>query len=58
MVDVIFGFPFEIDKDEEVTLVLVRDVVKTSKMHVHYLTPLPETLFAGVVPRDVIYSSG
>lgn len=54
VVDVIFGFPFETDEDEEATLALVRDVVRTGKVHVHYLTPLPGTPFAGVVPRNVI----
>ncbi|MDU9377037.1 tRNA-2-methylthio-N(6)-dimethylallyladenosine synthase [Methanocorpusculaceae archaeon Sp1] len=54
VVDVIFGFPFETDEDEEATLSLVKDVVRFGKVHVHYLTPLPGTPFAGVRPRDVI----
>lgn len=54
VVDVIFGFPFEMDEDEEATLSLVRDVVRIGKLHVHYLTPLPGTPFADTVPREVI----
>lgn len=54
VVDVIFGFPFETDEDEEATLALVREVVRSGKVHVHYLTPLPGTPFADVVPRAVI----
>lgn len=54
VVDVIFGFPFETDEDEEATLSLVKDVVRFGKVHVHYLTPLPGTPLANVHPREVI----
>ena len=54
VVDVIFGFPFETDEDEEATLRLVRDVVRAGRVHVHHLMPLPGTPFADMVPRTVI----
>jgi B12-binding domain/radical SAM domain protein, MJ_1487 family len=53
VVDIIFGFPFETDEDEEANLKLIRDVSRFGKMHVHYLTPLPGTPLAGAVPRTV-----
>lgn len=52
--DVIFGFPFETDEDKEATLALVKDVVRSGKVHVHYLMPLPGTPLAAAVPREVI----
>lgn len=54
VVDVIFGFPFETDEDEEATLALVKEVVRCGKVHVHYLMPLPGTPFSRAVPREVI----
>lgn len=54
VVDVIFGFPFETDEDEEATLALVKDVVRSGKVHVHHLMPLPGTPLAAAVPREVI----
>ncbi|HJJ47543.1 MAG TPA: TIGR04013 family B12-binding domain/radical SAM domain-containing protein [Methanocorpusculum sp.] len=53
VVDIIFGFPFETDEDEEANLKLIRDVTRFGKMHVHYLTPLPGTPLAGAEPRAV-----
>lgn len=58
VVDVIFGFSFETDEDEEATLSLVRDVVRRGKVHVHYLTPLPGTPLAAAQPREVIPAVG
>ncbi len=54
VVDVIFGFPFASDEDEEVTLALVREVTRYGTAHVHYLTPLPGTPLAGSTPRDIL----
>ncbi|HJJ35880.1 MAG TPA: TIGR04013 family B12-binding domain/radical SAM domain-containing protein [Methanocorpusculum sp.] len=54
VVDVIFGFPFETDEDEEKTLDLVKEVSRRGKIHVHYLTPLPGTDLAGVIPRPIL----
>lgn len=53
VVDIIFGFPFETDEDEEANLKLIREVSRFGKMHVHYLTPLPGTPLARAVPRPV-----
>ena len=54
VVDVIFGFPFETDEDEEQTLALVEEVSRRGKVHVHYLTPLPGTPLAGTVSRPIL----
>ena len=54
VVDVIFGFPFESDEDEDVTLSFVREVSRFGKVHVHYLSPLPGTPLSNAVPRDVL----
>ena len=54
MVDVIFGFPFASDEDEEATLSLVREVTRFGTAHVHYLTPLPGTPLEGSTPRDIL----
>ncbi|MDR0439242.1 MAG: TIGR04013 family B12-binding domain/radical SAM domain-containing protein [Methanocalculaceae archaeon] len=54
IVDVIFGFPFETDEDEEATLALIREVVRSGKVHVHSLMPLPGTTLSNVVPREII----
>ena len=54
VVDVIFGFPFAEDEDEEATLSLVRDVTRYGTAHVHYLTPLPGTPLEGSNPRDIL----
>ncbi len=54
VVDVIFGFPFETDEDEEQTLALVGDAARFGQVHVHYLTPLPGTPLAGAVSREVL----
>ncbi len=54
VVDVIFGFPFATDEDEEVTLSLVSEVTRYGTAHVHYLTPLPGTPLAGSTPRDIL----
>lgn len=53
VVDVIFGFPFESDEDEEATLALIAEVVRFGRVHVHYFTPLPGTPFANLAPREV-----
>ncbi|MDO5845827.1 MAG: TIGR04013 family B12-binding domain/radical SAM domain-containing protein [Methanocorpusculum sp.] len=54
VVDVIFGFPFETDEDEEKTLVLVGEIARFGRVHVHYLTPLPGTPLAGAVCRKIL----
>lgn len=54
VVDIIFGFPFETDEDEEKSLSLVEEIVRRGKVHVHYLTPLPGTPLAGTVSRPIL----
>ncbi|MDO5843862.1 MAG: TIGR04013 family B12-binding domain/radical SAM domain-containing protein [Methanocorpusculum sp.] len=54
VVDVIFGFPYETDEDEELTLSFIKDVSRFGKIHAHYLTPLPGTSLAKVKPREII----
>lgn len=54
VVDIIFGFPYETDEDEEITLSFVKEVSRFGKVHAHYLTPLPGTSLAGVAPREII----
>jgi len=54
VVDVIFGFPFETDEDQEQTLRLVEDAARLGKVHVHYLTPLPGTPLAGEKARTIL----
>lgn len=53
VVDVIFGFSFETDEDEEATLSLINEITRFGKVHVHYLTPLPGTEFEHETPRSV-----
>lgn len=54
VVDVIFGFPYETDEDEEETLSFIKEVSRFGKIHAHYLTPLPGTPLANIKPREVI----
>ena len=54
VVDVIFGFPFETDEDEEKTIALVEEAARFGKVHVHYLTPLPGTPLVGVKSREIL----
>ncbi len=46
-VDFIFGLPGETEKDVEITLKVIKDLVKMgAKIHVHAFMPLPQTPFA------------
>ena len=54
VVDVIFGFPFETDEDEEATLAFVKEVSRFGKVHVHYFSPLAGTPLSDAVPREVL----
>ena len=54
VVDVIFGFPFESDEDEEKTLALLKEAARFGKVHVHYLSPLPGTPLSDAEPRKVL----
>lgn len=53
-VDFIFGLPTETEEDQEKSLDLVRWICKKGgTVRAHYLTPLPGTPYASVVPTDV-----
>jgi radical SAM superfamily enzyme YgiQ (UPF0313 family) len=54
VVDVIFGFPFETDEDQQKTFDLVKEISRYGKVHVHLLTQLPGTDLAGTVCRDIL----
>ena len=56
-VDFIFGFPTETVEDQEKSLDLINWICKKGgKVRAHYLTPLPGTPYASVIPVEV--SSG
>ncbi len=53
-VDFIFGLPTETEEDQEKSLDLVRWICKKGgTVRAHYLTPLPGTPYASVVPTEV-----
>ena len=54
VVDVIFGFPFETDEDQQKTFDLVKEISRYGRVHVHLLTPLPGTALAGTVCRELL----
>ncbi|MGP8330306.1 MAG: TIGR04013 family B12-binding domain/radical SAM domain-containing protein [Methanosarcinaceae archaeon] len=53
-VDFIFGYPDETEQDQQDTLKLIKWISKKGgSMRAHYLTPLPDTPYAGVIPSKV-----
>ncbi len=54
IVDIIVGFPFETDEDQEATAELIRWIATKGKLHAHSFLPLPGTPLAGTTPRDLI----
>jgi B12-binding domain/radical SAM domain protein len=53
VVDLILGFPSETPEDEEMTLALVRTVVRSGRVRIHAFIPLPGTPLAGTAPHPV-----
>jgi len=50
-IDFIFGLPGETEKDAELTIKVIEDLVKLgAKIHAHTFMPLPRTPFAGETP--------
>jgi B12-binding domain/radical SAM domain protein len=50
-VDFIFGLPGETEKDAELTLKVIEDLVALgARIHAHTFMPLPQTPFAGEIP--------
>lgn len=54
VVDIIVGFPFETDEDQEATAELVRWIATKGKLHAHSFLPLPGTPLAGTTPRGLV----
>lgn len=54
VVDFIVGLPSESDEDQLATLELIRNVVRTGKVHVHRFIPLPGTLLADFSARPLL----
>ncbi len=55
VVDVIVGFPFETDDDQQQTLDLVSWIASSGgRIHAHFFTPLPGTPLAGTSPRSLL----
>jgi B12-binding domain/radical SAM domain protein len=54
VVDVILGFPFETDEDEEATVGLIRSVARDGMVHAHRFLPLPGTALEGTRPRPIM----
>ncbi len=53
-VDFIFGYPDETDQDQQDSLKLIKWISKKGgSVRAHYLTPLPDTPYADVVPSKV-----
>jgi len=51
IVDIIVGFPFETDDDQQATAELIRWVTRYGKVHAHSFLPLPGTPLARLKPR-------
>lgn len=53
-VDIILGYPEETEEDQELTLDLCKNLrTKGSKIHMHYLIPLPGTKYEGITPKEI-----
>ncbi|MBW6470037.1 MAG: TIGR04013 family B12-binding domain/radical SAM domain-containing protein [Methanosarcinaceae archaeon] len=53
-VDFIFGYPDETEEDQQDSLKLIKFINKKSgSVRAHYLTPLPDTPYADVVPSKI-----
>ncbi|NOR48899.1 MAG: TIGR04013 family B12-binding domain/radical SAM domain-containing protein [Methanosarcinaceae archaeon] len=53
-VDFIFGYPDETEEDQQDSLKLIKFISKKcGSVRAHYLTPLPDTPYANVVPSKV-----
>ncbi|NHJ38972.1 MAG: TIGR04013 family B12-binding domain/radical SAM domain-containing protein [Asgard group archaeon] len=53
-VDVILGYPEENEEDQELTLKLCEKLIALgSKIHMHYLIPLPGTKYDGITPKEI-----
>ncbi len=53
-VDFIFGYPDETEQDQQDSLKLIKFISKKGgSVRAHYLTPLPDTPYADVVPSKV-----
>ena len=57
IVDMIVGFPGEREEDLEMTMDLIRSIIRHGKVHLHYFQPLPGTPLAGAeatpLPPDI-----
>ncbi|MDO9540011.1 MAG: TIGR04013 family B12-binding domain/radical SAM domain-containing protein [Methanocalculus sp.] len=53
IVDIIVGFPGETGEDLEMTIDLVRSIIRHGKVHVHYFMPLPGTPLAEAEPTPL-----
>jgi B12-binding domain/radical SAM domain protein len=54
VVDFILGLPFESDDDQLATMNLIRQLVRSGKVHVHRFIPLPGTPLAGTTARPLL----
>ena len=54
VIDLIVGFPFETDEDQEATVAVIRDLSRIGKIHVHQFIPLPGTPLAGTRARSLL----
>ncbi len=53
-VDFILGFPDETEEDQFETISLCKELIaKKSKIHMHYLIPLPGTKYENVKPKSI-----
>jgi B12-binding domain/radical SAM domain protein len=53
-VDIILGYPEETEEDQELTMSLCKKLItKGSKIHMHYLIPLPGTKYEGISPKEI-----
>jgi B12-binding domain/radical SAM domain protein len=53
IVDIIVGFPEETGEDLEMTMDLIRTIIRYGKVHLHYFMPLPGTPLADASPTPL-----